>query len=121
MTTEEIKYRFMGILCEAANDQRQPVDTLNDMMESVKNLVQEMGRGEKRTTNFERWKSKLKPEDLIITDFCVNEVMAVFDGHGDRCEHCPAKDTCSARCDEEIECESEFLAWANAEATEEPK
>ena len=43
MTTEEIKCRLMEILCEAANDQRQPVNTLNDMMENVKNLIQEIG------------------------------------------------------------------------------
>ncbi len=70
-------------------------------------------------TNFEKWKENLKPEDLIITDFCTNEVRAVFDRHADGCEYCPSKDTCLARRDPyNFDCESGFLAWANAPAKE---
>ena len=67
-------------------------------------------------TNWEKWKEGLKPEELITEDFGFNSLCAVFLGHGDRCEYCPARQTCSARCDKEISCDSQFLAWANLPA-----
>ena len=69
-------------------------------------------------TNFEKWKEELKPEELITEDFGFNNRCAVFFGHGNGCECCPARQTCSAQCDDEIPCESQFLSWANSHTKE---
>ncbi len=125
MTTEEIKCRLMEILCEAANDQRQPADTLDDMMESMKNLAQEMDRGGKRMTNFERWKSELTPGDLLRVDekSSSSYKQSIFKS----CSVCPAHRFCDEWYEEFIDvadmvglgsCENLFNVWASEEAKE---
>ena len=82
-------------------------------------------------TNFERWKSELKPDDLIRYDIRCNRKVMSLD-----CNNCPAQGECpfiyaikhigefktmaAHETAQEINvrrCEEVFLAWANKEAT----
>lgn len=66
-------------------------------------------------TNFEKWKSELTPEDMIVTDFGFSMGCCAFYGHYDECLNCPARDGCPDG-GEDISCPDAFLRWANAKA-----
>lgn len=72
-------------------------------------------------TNFEKWKSELKPEDLVFkeTDPLGNPrtYWAVWNLSGSECDSCPAQKVCE-RLGETCDCGRAFKTWASAQAEE---
>lgn len=78
----------------------------------------------KARTNFEKWKSELKPEDLVFKETDPlgdpRTYWAVWNISGSACRSCPAQKQCHDLHEQGLSkcCGYAFKTWANAPAKE---
>lgn len=69
-------------------------------------------------TNFEKWKTNLKPENLLFYSYGNADPFVSIFLHEEEycCKYCPARNKCGS--DTSKSCRESWLDWANEEAEE---